>query len=113
MRCAAEPMTLAEHETATGAWIQIRYSEECGASWARMWGAAMDDRVELLAGGQGGSRHDARVTSRNEADTYVHTRMSVVSPGTRVQACFSPAAGGTKECVRTHPDQSVATPHHG
>ncbi|MEV7143127.1 helix-turn-helix domain-containing protein [Streptomyces tauricus] len=113
-RCAAEPMTLAEHETATGAWIQIRYSQECGASWVRMWGAAMGDHVELRAGGgRGGSRHGARVASRNEADTYVHTRMSVVSPGTRVQACFSPAAGGTKECVRTHPNQSVATPHHG
>jgi transcriptional regulator with XRE-family HTH domain len=98
MRCGAEPLTLAEHKTATGAWIQIRYSQECGTSWARMWGAVVKDRVEMRVGGRHGSLHSARVTTRNEADTYVHTLMSAVSPGTSVQACFSPAAGGEKEC---------------
>ncbi|MFE7037478.1 DUF2690 domain-containing protein [Streptomyces sp. NPDC057621] len=107
MKCAAEPTTLAEHETATGAWIQIRYSQECGASWARMWGAAMDDRVELRTGGRNGPHHDARVTNRDEADTYVYTLMSVASPGTPLRACFSPATGGAKECVRTPEDQSL------
>ncbi|MEV7733099.1 DUF2690 domain-containing protein [Streptomyces sp. NPDC088921] len=97
-RCAAEPLTLAEHETATGAFIQIRYSQECGTSWARMWGAVVRDRVEMRVGGRHGSLHSAQVTTRKEADTYVHTLMSVVSPGTPVQACFSPAAGGEKEC---------------
>lgn len=97
-RCAAEPLTLAEHETATGAFIQIRYSQECGTSWARMWGAVVKDRVEMRVGGRHGSLHSAQVTTRREADTYVHTLMSVVSPGTPVQACFSPAAGGEKEC---------------
>ena len=99
-RCAAEPLTLAEHETATGAFIQIRYSQECGTSWARMWGAVVKDRVEMRVGGRHGSLHSARVTTRNEADTYVHTLMSVVSPGTPVQACFSPAAGGEEECFK-------------
>jgi len=98
MRCGAEPLTLAEHETASGAWVQIRYSQECGASWARMWGAVVKDRVELRVGGRHGSRHSARVTTREEAETYVHTLMSVLGPGTPVQACFSPAAGGEKEC---------------
>ncbi|MGC5561719.1 helix-turn-helix domain-containing protein [Streptomyces sp. FR-108] len=107
MKCAAEPTTLAEHETATGAWLQIRYSPECGASWARMWGAVVDDRIELRTGGRDGSLHRARVTSRDEADTYVHTLMSVVGPGTAVRACFTPAAGGPRECVRTSPDRTV------
>ncbi|MFJ9104534.1 helix-turn-helix domain-containing protein [Streptomyces sp. NPDC102405] len=97
-RCAAEPLTLAEHETATGAFIQIRYSQECGTSWARMWGAVVKDRVEMRVGGRHGSLHSAQVTTRKEADTYVHTLMSVIGPGTPVQACFSPAAGGAKEC---------------
>lgn len=110
MKCAAEPLTLAEHETATGAWIQIRYSQECGTSWARMWGAAVDDRVEIRTGGRDGTFRGARVTSRGEADTYVHTPMSVVSPGTSVQACFSPAAGGGKECFETRADQAVFAP---
>jgi hypothetical protein len=112
MKCGAEPLTLAERETTTGAWIQIRYSLECGATWARMWGAVVGDRVETRVEGEGrgGSRHGARVTSRDEADTYVHTLMSVVSPGTSMRACFSPAAGGPKECFRTRADQAPATP---
>lgn len=100
MRCGAEPLTLAEHETAAGAWIQIRYSEECGASWARMWGAVVGDRVETRTGGRHGSFHDARVATPKEADTYVHTLMSVVGPGTSVQACFTPATGGGHECFK-------------
>ncbi|MER5410306.1 DUF2690 domain-containing protein [Streptomyces sp. NPDC002769] len=110
MKCAADPVTLAEHETVSGAWIQIRFSEECGTTWARMWGAVVDDRVEIRAGGRDGSLRGARVTSRNEADTYVHTTMSLVSPGTSVQACFSPAAGGGKECFETRTDQAVFAP---
>ncbi|MET7690300.1 helix-turn-helix domain-containing protein [Streptomyces sp. NPDC005483] len=98
-RCGAAPLTLAEHETATGAWIQIRYSQECGTSWVRMWGAVVKDRVEMRVGGRHGSLHSARVATRDEADTYVHTLMGVAGPGTPVQACFSPAAGGEKECV--------------
>ncbi|MET8586434.1 DUF2690 domain-containing protein [Streptomyces collinus] len=97
-RCGAEPQTLAEHETATGAWIEIRYSPACGASWARMWGAALNDRVEVRAGGPNGPVHSARVTNRTEADTYVHTLMSVVEPRTSLRACFTPAEGGAKEC---------------
>ncbi|WP_317447736.1 DUF2690 domain-containing protein [Streptomyces collinus] len=65
-RCGAEPQTLAEHETATGAWIQIHYSPACGTSWARMWGAALDDRVEVRAGGANGPVHSARVTNRTK-----------------------------------------------
>ncbi|MFI6338867.1 DUF2690 domain-containing protein [Streptomyces sp. NPDC050535] len=113
MRCGAEPLTLAEHETATGAWIQIRYSQECGTSWGRMWGAVVGDRVEVRAGGRDGSFRAARVTNRHEADTYVHTLMSVVSPGTSVQACFSPVAGGAKECFGTRMDQIISVPSRG
>ncbi|MFJ5643593.1 DUF2690 domain-containing protein [Streptomyces sp. NPDC093223] len=107
--CAAVPLTLAEHETTTGAWIQIRYSPECGTSWARMWGAALGDRVEIRVGGRDGAVRSARVTSRGEADTYVHTLMSVMSPSASVQACFSPAKDGRTECVETHLDQAASS----
>lgn len=110
MKCAADPLTLAEHETATGAWIQVRYSLECGTSWARMWGAEVDDRVEIRASGRDDSLRAAQVTSRNEADTYVHTSMSVVSPGMSVKACFFAAAGGGKECFETRTDKAVFAP---
>ncbi|WP_020123659.1 XRE family transcriptional regulator [Streptomyces canus] len=111
MRCGAQPLTLAEHETATGAWIQIRYSQECGTSWARMWGAVMKDRVEMRVGDRHAFLHSAQVTTRHEADTYVHTLMSVVSPGTPLQACFSPAVGGVKECFKARStDEAVSGP---
>ncbi|MFD5598274.1 DUF2690 domain-containing protein [Streptomyces griseorubiginosus] len=101
-RCGADPLTLAEHETATGAWIQIRYSRPCGTSWARMWGAAVGDSVEITTAGSHRSRHSARVSTPRQADTYVHTLMSALSPGTTVRACFSAAAGDGKECVTAH-----------
>jgi transcriptional regulator with XRE-family HTH domain len=109
MNCAADPSTLAEQETATGAWIQIRYSRECGTAWVRMWAAAVNDRVELRTDGRDDSLHDARVRTRTEADTYVHTLMSAVAPGTPVQACFLPAAGGRKECLDSGTDRTVPT----
>ncbi|MFF2380783.1 helix-turn-helix domain-containing protein [Streptomyces sp. NPDC058108] len=109
-RCAASPLTLAEHETTTGAWIQIRYSEECGTSWVRMWGAAVDDRVEISVAGRDDSLRAARVTSRNEADTYVHTTMSVISLGTSVRSCFLPAAGGRKECFEARTQREKSAP---
>ena len=100
----AEPpvATLAEHETATGAWIRIRYSRPCRAGWARMWGAAVGDRVDITTRGRHGSHHSTQVTTPRRADTYVHTLMSTISPGTTVRACPSPAAGGGRECVTTH-----------
>ncbi len=106
-RCGAGPQTLAEHETATGAWIQIRYSPECGTSWVRMWGAAVNDRVGLRPGDHNGPLHSTRVTSRAEADTYVHTLMSVVRPGVPMEACFTPAAGGARECFEALTDRTV------
>ncbi|MER5434896.1 DUF2690 domain-containing protein [Streptomyces sp. NPDC002588] len=91
MKCVAEPETLAEHVTATGATLQLRYSRACGATWVRMWGTRIGDAAELRG-------RVARVGTRSEADTYVHTPMTASRPGTAVQACFLPATGGAKEC---------------
>ncbi|MET8227637.1 DUF2690 domain-containing protein [Streptomyces sp. NPDC005301] len=109
-KCAANPLTLTEHETDTGAWIQIRYSQECGTSWARMWGAVVGDRIEVRATGRKDSLRGVRVNSSDEADTYVHTSMSVVVPGTSVQACFVPGAGGATECFKTRTDKTLVAP---
>lgn len=110
MKCAAAPATLAAYRTATGAWMELRYSEECGASWARMWGTRVGDRIEMTArsrdrrddraGRDGG---DARVRSAEvqdgiDADAYVYTPMTAARPGAVVRACFRPAAGGEREC---------------
>ncbi|MGW0945016.1 DUF2690 domain-containing protein [Streptomyces sp. NPDC002623] len=98
MNCAGSPDTLAEHITATGASIQLRYSRACGTSWARMWGARIGDRIESRAATSAGRLHTARVEDRVEADTYVTTGMTATVLGTVVEACFLPVAGGAKEC---------------
>ncbi|MCF1598203.1 helix-turn-helix domain-containing protein [Streptomyces muensis] len=103
MKCAAGPQTLAAHRTASGAWMELRYSRECGASWARMWGTHIGDRLEMSADGKGGDSGDGGVRSAEiengvDADNYVYTPMTAARPGTVVRACFHPAAGGGKEC---------------
>ena len=108
MHCATQPVTLAMHGTATGAWVQLRQSRECGTSWARMWGGRIGDRIELTASGRTATVRDAEVTDSEQANTYVYTLMTVTRPGTALRVCFEPAAkakagavAGKRECFDT------------
>ncbi|WP_329219971.1 XRE family transcriptional regulator [Streptomyces sp. NBC_01485] len=92
-RCGGDPETLVEYLTSTGASAQLRYSRVCGTTWVRMWGTRIGDGVELRG-------RVARVRTRADADTYVHTPMTATRPGTVVQGCFLPANGGKKECFK-------------
>ncbi|MGI5377297.1 DUF2690 domain-containing protein [Streptomyces sp. CA-251387] len=104
MKCGATPTTLAEHRTVGGAWMELRYSEECGTSWARMWGTRIGDRIEMTAVGQDGPEdpagpvRSAEVQDAVDADSYVYTPMTAARPGSVVRACFRPTAGGEGEC---------------
>ena len=103
MVCAAGPDSVASHHTATGAWMELRHSKECGASWARMWGTRIGDRIEMTTvdGRKSRSSHSGRsaeVENDVDAESYVYTLMTATRPGTVVRACFRPAAGGEKEC---------------
>ncbi|MEJ8670558.1 DUF2690 domain-containing protein [Streptomyces sp. MS1.AVA.1] len=104
MKCAATPVTLARHRTTTGAWLELRYSEECGTSWARMWGTRVGDRLEMSAADRSGADvpdgpvRSAEVQDAIDADAYIYTPMTAARPGTAVRACFRPAAGDGKEC---------------
>ncbi|GAA3820541.1 hypothetical protein GCM10022403_062450 [Streptomyces coacervatus] len=89
MHCAASPDTLATHHTAGGAWLELRYSRECGTSWARMWGTRIGDRLELKAAGR---VRGAVVENEVDADNFVYTPMTVTRSGTVVRTCFRPAA---------------------
>ncbi|MFI5798810.1 helix-turn-helix domain-containing protein [Streptomyces sp. NPDC051677] len=106
MRCGPSPETLAEHVTATGASVQLRYSSMCGATWVRMWGTRIGDEVEVRG-------HLARVRTRTDADTYVHTLMATTRTGAVVQACFVPATGGRKECFQARVDPAASEPAPG
>ncbi|MFJ8634751.1 DUF2690 domain-containing protein [Streptomyces sp. NPDC093568] len=103
MKCASVPDTLASYRTATGAWLELRYSRACGTSWAGMRGTRVGDRLEVSArGGEGGESHGrvrgAETRDGVDAHSYVYTPMTASRPGTVVRACFLPAEGGGTEC---------------
>ncbi|USQ82795.1 XRE family transcriptional regulator [Streptomyces phaeoluteigriseus] len=88
MRCADAPTTLLRHRTTGGAWLELRHSRECGASWARMWGTRIGDRLKMTPGAR-----TNQIRNRADADAYVYTPMSATRPGTLVRACLVPADG--------------------
>ncbi|MFE3248366.1 DUF2690 domain-containing protein [Streptomyces sp. NPDC059209] len=95
--CAVGPDTLTTYRTATGAQVELRYSEKCGATWARIWGARIGDRVEVTAAGP---TRGARINDSADAETYVYTDMTAVNPGDTVRSCFLPtSAAGERKCV--------------
>ncbi|MFD8723313.1 DUF2690 domain-containing protein [Streptomyces sp. NPDC059629] len=95
MRCAASPVTLATRHTAGDAWLEVRYSKECGTSWARMWGTRVGDRLEVTAAGR---VRGAEIRTAADADAFVYTPMTVTAPGTTIRTCFRPAGSGGREC---------------
>ncbi|MDW4908011.1 DUF2690 domain-containing protein [Streptomyces sp. ADMS] len=106
--CGISPESLTTYRTATGARVELRYSEKCGASWARTWGTRIGDRVEVTAGGP---THDVRVEDRTDTETYVFTEMTAAHPGSTVRACFMPAsADGERECVEARVGGTTTTP---
>jgi transcriptional regulator with XRE-family HTH domain len=105
MHCAASPDTLATRHTATGAWLELRSSKECGTSWARMWGTRVGDRLELTASGR---VRGAEVENAVDADSFVYTPMTVPRPGTVIRTCFRPAADGKQRDGREECFSSVS-----
>ncbi|MFJ1972908.1 helix-turn-helix domain-containing protein [Streptomyces sp. NPDC087903] len=101
MKCAAQPDTLALRRMATGAWMEVRYSRACGASWARTWGTRIGDRIEMSAGGAAGPVRRAEVRDGVDTDAFVYTPMAVTLPGTVVTTCFRPAGAGRWECFKS------------
>ncbi|MFC7982574.1 helix-turn-helix domain-containing protein [Streptomyces sp. NPDC057336] len=110
MFCGGGPDTLSTHRTATGARLELRYSEKCGAGWARMWGTRVGDRLEVTAGGP---TRRAEIADAVDAESYVYTVMTEVRPGAVLRACFRPAAAadadGGRECVDARVGGATAT----
>lgn len=106
MICGVAPDSLATYRTSTGAHVELRYSEECGASWARMWGTRIGDRADVTVDGP---TREVRTVDRIDAKTYVYTEMTAARPGDVVRACFRPAAaGGERECFDARVDAAGA-----
>ncbi|MBT3149782.1 DUF2690 domain-containing protein [Streptomyces sp. CHD11] len=106
MVCGVAPDTLATYRTATGAHVELRHSRECGASWARMWGTRIGDRVDVEAGGP---VREVRAVDRIDTETYVYTEMTAARPGSVVRSCFLPAsAAGERECFEARVGEAAA-----
>ncbi|MFS8203439.1 DUF2690 domain-containing protein [Streptomyces sp. CWNU-52B] len=105
--CGIGPDNLATYRTTTGAHVELRYSKKCGASWARVWGTRVGDRVEVTVGGP---TREVRIEDTVDTETYVYTEMSEAHPGSTVRACFRPAsADGERECVEARVGEGSAT----
>jgi hypothetical protein len=96
MNCGVGPRTLASYRTTSGAMLELRHSEACGSSWARMWDTRVGDRLQMTAAG--GHPRSAGVANAVDAAAYVYTPMTATRSGTLVRACFHPAKGGGAEC---------------
>ncbi|MGI5440495.1 DUF2690 domain-containing protein [Streptomyces shenzhenensis] len=102
MVCGITPDTLATYRTTTGAHIELRYNDKCGAAWARTWGTQIGDRTDITANGP---THEASTTDSVDAETYTYTQMTAARPGSIIRSCFHPAtAGREQECFDTRVD---------
>ncbi|MBU6532866.1 DUF2690 domain-containing protein [Streptomyces sp. NPDC057245] len=104
--CGVAPAGLATYRTADGARVELRYSEKCGASWARAWGTRVGDRLEVTAGGP---TYEVRVGNKADTQTYVYTAMVTAGPGSTIRACFRPAPANTeRECFTSRVGHTTA-----
>ncbi|GAA2249584.1 hypothetical protein GCM10010232_41640 [Streptomyces amakusaensis] len=93
MGCGGEFAKTVATATVGGAKIEVRHSEVCKASWARITEAAPGDTVEISVGGKG--RQDGLVNADNDA----FTPMTAVADGAKATACGTLKATGVKGCT--------------
>lgn len=91
MGCGGKYVRTVSSATVGGSVVEVRYSETCGAAWARITKAATGDLVRISAGGAG---QDGTVSGA--VDTY--TPMVAVKRVADVKACAT-LATGTKGCT--------------
>jgi hypothetical protein len=73
--------------------VEVRYSETCGAAWARITAAGVGDTVRIAAGSA------AAQTAEVETDTDAYTPMVAVKNATGAKACAT-LASGVEGCTK-------------
>ncbi|MFJ4435466.1 helix-turn-helix domain-containing protein [Streptomyces sp. NPDC088923] len=91
MGCSGELARTTDRAAVGTRLIEVRYSEVCGAAWARITRAGPGDTVTARAGGR-----TQRVTVADTGDAY--TRMLPVAGPGRTRACAEVGAG-TRGCA--------------
>ncbi|WP_395362788.1 DUF2690 domain-containing protein [Streptomyces sp. YH02] len=94
MGCGGPLATTVARALVGAAQIEVRYSETCGAAWARLTGGAPRDTVTIRAGDAERRATVAAGTDTAAKETDAYTPMVAVGSGTVARACGQLADGG-------------------
>ncbi|KAF4409285.1 DUF2690 domain-containing protein, partial [Streptomyces lycii] len=89
--CGGEHARTVTDARVGSAFVEVRFSEVCGAAWARISEAAPGDSVEITAGERSESAETAAGSGAGSATAY--TRMVPAAAPEDVRACATTAAG--------------------
>ncbi|MEU0371361.1 DUF2690 domain-containing protein [Streptomyces sp. NPDC006283] len=92
MGCGGEYAKTVSTATIGTAVVEVRYSQVCGAAWARITQAAVGDSVQIAVGGK------ARESALVNADKDAYTPMAAAPDPADVKACATLKAG-TEGCT--------------
>ncbi|MFE1795847.1 DUF2690 domain-containing protein [Streptomyces sp. NPDC059517] len=93
MGCGGTLAQTVEKAVVGTAQVEVRYSETCGAAWARITAAGAGDTVRISAGSA------AAQTAEVETDTDAYTPMVAVKSATGAKACAT-LASGVEGCTK-------------
>ncbi|MFJ8749841.1 DUF2690 domain-containing protein [Streptomyces sp. NPDC102441] len=88
MGCGGQFASTVAREAVGGGLVEVRYSETCGAAWARITQASAGDTVKIAAGS---SEQDGTV----DADAEAYTPMAAVKKASGAKACATLVSGET------------------
>ncbi|WP_448318605.1 DUF2690 domain-containing protein [Streptomyces sp. CO7] len=91
MGCGGQRATTGRSITVGTAVLEVRFSEVCGAAWARVTGAATGDTVTI--GAEGARARERKAQVGQDPDAY--TPMVAVRRAQDAKACITPAKGRT------------------
>ncbi|MFE3464262.1 DUF2690 domain-containing protein [Streptomyces sp. NPDC059185] len=94
MGCGGPLATTVARAVVGAAQVEVRYSETCGAAWARLTGGAPRDTVTIRAGGAERRATVAAGTDTAAKETDAYTPMVAVASATAARACGQLADGG-------------------
>ncbi|MDX2559830.1 DUF2690 domain-containing protein [Streptomyces sp. TX20-6-3] len=94
MGCGGPLATTVARAVVGTAQVEVRYSETCGAAWARLTGGAPRDTVTIRAGDAERRATVAAGTDTAAKETDAYTPMVTVSSATAARACGQLADGG-------------------
>ncbi|MFF2301525.1 DUF2690 domain-containing protein [Streptomyces sp. NPDC058128] len=94
MGCGGPLATTVARAVVGAAQVEVRYSETCGAAWARLTGGAPRDTVTIRAGEAERRATVAAGTDTAATETDAYTPMVAVASAAEAQACGRLADGG-------------------